>query len=373
MSLYRVVGMLCAGLVVSSGCAQEYALTTVDGEEDGASSSQSVSAAGRASVDETFEINSEVAAPQADYLFVVDSSVSMLGVLKDVRAGLRTVGKDGLPAGTRIAVMTTTPAAITGSGEPFPGVVDQDAARVDPGFQKLIDGQGLVTWKNARAAEKFTSEGCDGGWFSPSDVNEHGEPCVLAITTIPLYKANAEAGLVAVKQFLQSRGDEPLFRDGAAANIVFISDTHDPGMPAGPARDVLVELRPDWNELQTLVSEANVVSSLRVHAIAPKTECVEGEAWADIGPSYFEVAKASGGQIFDVCTTSDYSEVLRNVTRFGALPQHGVLTLENPAVEVVGVEVDGEPVAFSVKRKGAVVRLDGKLPNGAASVKVTYR
>jgi len=341
--------------------------------DEGVTSSQEVSASGRASVDETFQIDSTLASPKADYLFVVDSSVSMLGILKDVRAGIRSLGADGFPAGTRIAVMTTTPAALNGSGEPFPAVVDKDEARVDPGFQKLIDGQGLVTWKNARAAEQFTSEGCDGGWFSPSDKNENGVPCVLAITTIPLYQANAEAGLVAVKQFLQSRGDEPLFRDGAAANIVFISDTHDPGMAAGPARDALIELRPDWPELQSLVGQANVVSSLRVHAIAPKTQCVEGEEWDDIGPSYFEVAKASGGQIFDVCTTSDYSAVFRDVTRFGSLPQHGVVTLENVAVEVVGVEVDGEPVAFSVKRGGKVVRLDGKLPDGSAAVKVSYR
>jgi len=373
MALYRIGVSVVLSVLLGAGCNQEYSLTTVEDGDDGLTASTEVSAAGRAAVDETFEIDSRVASPQADYLFVVDSSVSMIGILKDVRAGIRSLGDDGFPPGTRIAVMTTTPAALNGSGEPFPAVLDKDEARVDPGFQKLIDGQGLVTWKNARAAEKFTSEGCDGGWFSPSDKNDNGVPCVLAITTISLYQANAEAGLVAVKQFLQSRGDEPLFRDGAAANIVFISDTHDPGMPAGPARDALIEIRPDWSELQSLVGQANVVSSLRVHAIAPKTQCVEGEAWDDIGPSYFEVAKASGGQVFDVCTTRDYSAVLRDVTRFGSLPQHGVLTLENPAAEVVGVEVDGKPVSFSVKREGRVVRLDGRLPEGTSSVKVSYR
>ena len=373
MTTFKNYGLALLTMAALVGCDQEYDLSTIDATDGVAAPTGPVSASGRATVDETFEINSQTVAPIADYLFVIDSSVSMTGILKDVRAGLRTLGQDGFPPGTQIAVMTTTPAALDGSGEPFAAVVDLEEARLDPGFQKLIDGESIVNWKNARAAERNTNDGCNGGWFSPNDTNDNGVPCILAITAIPLYAAHAEAGLVSVKQLLTSRGDEPLFRDGAAANIVFISDTHDPGLEEGMARDALIKFRPDYSELKALVGHANVVSSLRVHAIAPKTECVETERWKDIGPSYFDVAEASGGMIFDVCTTTDYSAVLRDVTKYGARPTHGVLTLANPASEVIGVEVNGEAVPFTVKRGGKVVKLDGKLPEINASVKISYR
>lgn len=371
MDLYRFSAPILLSAAMMSGCGQEYDLSTFD--EAGEIAASNEVGAARATVDQTFELDATVAANMADYLFVIDSSASMSGILKDVRAGMRSLGEGGFPVGTKIAVMTTTPAALDGSGAPFAAVVDQNAAEIDPGFQKLIDGEGMVTWKNANAAEKFTSEGCDGGWFSPSDKNANGVPCVLAITTIPLYQAGAEAGLVAVKQFLQTRGDEALFRDGAAANIVFISDTHDPGMGDSRARDRLIEFRPDWNELQGLVNQHNVVSSLRVHAIAPKSQCVESEAWEDIGTSYFDVAEASGGAVFDICETTNYASVFRTVVETGAKAQVGVLSLEKPASEIVSVEVDGVAAAYSVKRDGKVVQLDGKLPARNASVKVTYR
>jgi len=384
MTLNQTCGLAFMTAALLTGCGQDYDLSTID-RAPGVDPSNPLSA-DRAGVDdganevveddtidETFEIDTQEAAPVADYLFVVDSSVSMAGIIRDVRQGLTAIGVDGFPEGTKIAVMTTTPAALDGSGEPFPGVVDIEEARIDPGFQQLIDGESLVTWKNERKAARYTNEGCNGGWFAPDDRNDLGVPCVLAITAVPLYAANAEAGLVAVKQLLLARGSEPLFRDGAAANIIFISDTHDPGLGRGKMREKLIRFRPDYRELSTLVNDANVVSSLKVHAIAPMTECVQGESWKGIGTSYFDVAKASGGVIVDVCTADDYSAVLTDMTDVGARPTHGVFTLENKAAEVLGVEVDGQAVGFSVKRDGKVIKLDAKLPASKSSVKVSYR
>src|SRR6185503_2156685 len=68
--------------------------------------------------------------------------------------------------------------------------------------------------------------GC-GAWFSPGEVDPDGVPCLVAHTEVPGLLVHVEAGLTVLSQLLD--GKKPLFREGAHAHVVFVSDTHDPG------------------------------------------------------------------------------------------------------------------------------------------------
>ncbi len=188
----------------------------------------------------------------------------------------------------------------------------------------------------------------------------------------PEHPARAEAGLVALKQLLERQGDEPLFRDGAAVNVVFISDTHDPGFSEGRGFEALDRMRPDYDELVELVDRANVVSSFRVHAIAPMEGCVGVEDFSAVGTTYYDVALASGGRIIDVCKANDYSAIFSDLVAVGSVPSAGVVDL-GTASEVTRVEVNGEPVDYTVHRDGRVVRIDRKLADGVNDVRVYTR
>src|SRR6185312_11926258 len=116
-----------------------------------------------------------------------------------------------------------------------------------------------------------------------------------------------------------SRG--PLFRTGAAANVVFVSDTHDPGVPGdSPWFDALDGLRPSFDALAERAYAAQALASFRVHAIAPREDCT-AEDWSAAGPTYFDAARAGGGRILDLCTAGpdDYVDLVRRMAVEGAI------------------------------------------------------
>lgn len=349
------------------GCQTEYDLTAAPGTTPG---DAPTTVGGARALPETHTVTARKDAEVVDYLFVVDPSVSMLGVLKEVRAGFTSLGEAGFPRGARIAVLTMTPAAMDGSGRPNATVGDAQAAIDDPGFQRLIRGTDIAKFHGIAGGEPGAAACGDDGWFSADARLPDGTPCVAAVMEMPLYASNSEAGLLALKQFLVARGDKPLFRDGAAANIVFVSDTHDPGLPEGAARDSLVRVRPTHGDLEALIGKANVVSSLRMHAIAPQTVCVDVEDWSGLGTVYYDVALASGGHLIDVCTATDYAKLLRDMTWAGARPTHALLSNDAKSGEIDHVEVNGKPVAWSLHRDDTLLRIDERLGDADAEVKV---
>lgn len=347
-----------------NGCSTEYSLSetpevpvtnAVSGERGAATSGQM----------HQFKVD-PATADRADYLFVVDPSVSMAKVNGLMRAGFESLQPEEFGREARIAVISTTPRAFGPGRNPHPSVQDPEGALRDPGFQKLVQGRDIAAWKRMANADAETA--CD-GWFAPGDKLSDGTPCLQAVTELPLYKANAEAGLLAVKQLLQSQGDEPLFRDGASVNIVIVSDTHDPGLPAGAGRDALTAQRPDYDELVQLVTRANAVASLKVHAIAPSEACSPLEDWAGIGTSYYDVALASGGRIVDVCTTEDYTPIFRELGVTAMTRTHAVLDLGADAGKIKSVQVNGEPIPYRTYRGGRLVRVDNAMA-GATDIQV---
>ena len=326
--------------------------------------------------EEVFDMNPQMRTPVVDFLFVVDNSTSMGRIRDLVRSGL--VGlydDDPFPAEARIAVMSTIPANPADLNQLHPRVNDQGAQRFEPGFLKLVNQAGIERFRKEAPmlGESFQFDGCEDAWFEPWQENDQGVPCMVAHTQISRTPVRVEAGLSAFQQFLQKREGQSTFREGAAVHVIFVSDTHSPGLSGGLNRLERTGLEVDpitYGDLQQLVDADNMVRSFKVHAIAPATECVE--EWAHLGPRYFNVATEAGGATLDICTAEDYSGFIRELVEQSDLVERPILSLGRPSAMVHQVLVDDQPVAFDVVGEGAAVRLKG-FDNTRANQKLTVR
>ncbi|MFZ5475386.1 MAG: hypothetical protein ACOZNI_01315 [Myxococcota bacterium] len=373
-------------MILLLACAPDYGLgrveptvdesfvpVPVEGDDGGAISAEEDRARGVRR--ETFVIGGGAPTPVADFLFVVDGSSSMHTVIDRVREAFAGLADgDAFPTEARVAVTSMIPADPDDLGRVHPAAAHRGRNRRDPGFLRLVRADTIAEFLRVAPkdqAARFAHAGCETAWFAPGETDAFGVPCLVAHTQISMDTVRAEAGLTALAQLLERHGDTPLFRSGAAANVVFVSDTQDPGLPEGTERLVeMLQLRPDFEQLAALVDEANTVASFRVHAIAPAVEC--GERWAHVGPVYQEAAEASGGHVLDVCTAEDYRAFVREIGHDGAVPDRAVVALGRIADDAI-VEVDGERVGYTTSPDGRALVLDHPLGPSRATVTVEYR
>jgi hypothetical protein len=326
--------------------------------------------------EELYELTPGLRTSVVDFLFVVDNSTSMGRIRDLVRSGL--VGlydDDPFPADARIAVMSTIPADPADFSRLHPRVNNRGGQEFEPGFLKLVDAKGIERFKKESPVigENFRFSGCEDAWFEPWEENEEGVPCMVAHTQISRTPVRVEAGLSAFQQFMQKQAGTSTFREGAAVHVIFVSDTHSPGLSGGQNRLLKTGLEVDpitYSDLQQLVDADNLVSSFKVHAIAPATECVE--EWAYLGPRYYHVAEASGGQTLDICTAEDYSSFIRDLVEDSGIVDTPIFELGRPMEQVHEVLLDGQSVAFDVVGDGSAVRVKG-LKELAADRKLTVR
>ncbi|MEQ1568674.1 MAG: hypothetical protein ABMA64_23750 [Myxococcota bacterium] len=310
-----------------------------------------------------------------DYLFVVDSSSSMQGIIGSVLAGFDALAEeDVFPTEARIAVMNTLPADPLRRGVVHPGAKSRWWLKFEPGFGEPVDQDRIEVFRElapTHVSDRFPTRGCS-AWFTPEERNADGVPCLVAHTQVALYPVGVEAGLTALGQRLER--DPPLFRPGAAVNVVFVSDTHDPGLPAtDPAFAGLLSARPTFAQLETLALSRQPLASFRVHAIAPAAVCT-AEDWSAAGPAYTQAARDAGGRTLDSCgaTPADYVAMVRHIATDGAVPQRTVIPVRD-RMEVAEVRLDGEIVPFSISPDGRAITLPGALPDAARTVDVGYR
>lgn len=336
---------------------------------------------------ESFWFGEGATTAMADYLFVIDDSVSMENILDLFNRGFEALSdSNAFPANARIAVMNMTPAHPDNLRRRHPVVPFRAHAIPGPGFVRLVDSAGIQRFNQAALdldrAEFMEYEGCE-AWFSPKDTNAQGSSCLLAHTQLGLRRSVAEAGLISFAQLLQKNRGKPIFREGAAVNVVFISDTHGPGFRPGQPDSLMDEsfeelkgLQPGFAQLKRMVEATQLVSSFRVHAIAPESEC--SEAWMDwLDPVYFEVARDGEGVSADSCSTTDYSEVIRSIAELGAEIQSGVypLTLAEgrQQVEVDSVLLGDTPISWTMSPSGRALVVDEEMASSKEEITVRYR
>ena len=135
----------------------------------------------------------------ADYLFVIDHSVSMDKVLENVRAGMMSLAEDGaFPSKARVAVMTTLPGNPSDLDQPHPSAKTSPGIAQDPGFLGLVDGERITAYREVAppaVAARFAMDGCE-AWFAPDARSAEGELCVLANTQLGLTAVGVELSLI---------------------------------------------------------------------------------------------------------------------------------------------------------------------------------
>jgi hypothetical protein len=328
---------------------------------------------------EVFDAGADTRSPVADFLFVLDDSSSMDTIVDRVNQAFVALSEaDAFPAHSRIAVMSTLPGNDADLSQVSRAVDGYVGIGEEPGFLSLVDREGIERYRAHRrkGSARFALDGCD-AWFAPSDTNAAGFPCLVAHTQVAGRGVLVEAGLTAFDQMLWKQAGTPIFRDGAAVNVIFVSDTQDPGVAPSnkswPRAKGLVRERPTYADLRDDVAIDNVVASFRIHAIAPARSCT-AEDWTGLGTPYQDAARESGGQILDICTADDYAPLIRAIAEDGGRVTEPVFALDRRADAVRSVTVDGTPVPWHVARGGRAVSLDdGAIGDGKHRVVVEYQ
>lgn len=325
---------------------------------------------------EAFRLGPRATTPIADFLFVLDPSISMASVVDRVReAFLELARADVFPAGARVGVLSTTPHDPLRPGVPHPAqTVLAGTTAVEPGFQQLVTADRLYAVRHAapELALAFPVVGCHDGWFTPDQTDVRSVPCLVGATQASQTVGGVEAGLTATWQWVTAADTPPRFREGAVVHVVFVSDTHDPGVrEKNPWYDELVKLRPRPETLLRAIEEDQDVAGVRFHAIVPATRAC-GEMRAVGNTSYLDAVQTTGGQRLDLCTATSYVPFVRALAEDGGRMERPVLALDGTAGDAMVVRVDGRVAAFSTTQSHQVVVLDGRLPPHEVPVDVAY-
>jgi hypothetical protein len=219
----------------------------------------------------TRDVNSK-----ADVLFVVDESVSMKDILPQFKAGFASLSSNVYPADTLMAVTNTAPAPYLNVAanifDPTKSWIDDAPTAAQPGFLKLVTRASIASFKSAVPSNnQFPLAGCANEWFRPQEKSPEGTLCLNAHSQISLIGTGVESGATTLSQMIKNRQNsgKRTFREGALANVIFVSDTHDPGaayygQPKAPAN------LPTYDALVQQIHAANPeLAGLKFHGIVP--------------------------------------------------------------------------------------------------------
>lgn len=314
---------------------------------------------------ETFPLAADASRP-TDFLWIIDDSSSMKGLIGKVKSGFASLTPDKYPPNSRVAVMYTLPGDPADLTKRHPDVTQSIAGlEKAPGFLRFVRKASIAGYLaqpglSAGVADQFGIEGCDTEWFAPDAKNAKGQSCFDAAVQAPFQSVGCEAGLVALKQLLDLRA-EPVFRAGADVNVIFVSDTHDPGCES----ERLKKLAPNGAALRDLVKADAPGGNVAFHAIAPPVQCEGNNERIIDGTKYYEAAAATGGVKIDVCKETDYESV---AGRIAAGVKSYSVKLASPG-RVTAVLVDGVP-AISFEAVGLDVTFRAPSSSKARNVEV---
>jgi hypothetical protein len=304
----------------------------------------------------------------ADFLFVIDNSCSMEKHIEKVLQGFGALSAQDYPPLSRLAVMTTMPADPNNLSKVHSEVSSYTYIEKEPGFLSLVNAANVSAYKQAgtRYGAAYPNPVCSESWFEPGSKTSNPQvSCLAGALQIVGHCTGAEAGLTALKQFFQKNAGKPIFRDGSYAHVVFVSDTHDPGKSADKA-PLLTALRPTFAAIKNAAFENSKLADLKLHGVVPATQC--GETFTS--PSYIDAILASKGTKVDLCTTTDYTPIARQIVN-ASVPQP-IFAVKNEIAKVESVLVNGKAISsFSVER-GNIVRVEGIESETEASIQIRY-
>lgn len=347
---------------------------------------------------ENFTAKTQERITQTDILFVIDESISMGSILQDIRAGFASLSAATYPADTRLAVTNMLPASYT---DPLAFVADYTRPFLDrqgifgqqPGFIRLVNGASIDAFLTVSptSATNFPLRGCAETWFVPTAINTDGQPCLLAATQTALLGTGVEAGIVALDQLVR-RQPGPLFRAGSLVNVIFISDTHDPGGEYYGRPGALPALMSYAQLQQNILSRNPGLRGLKLNGFVPLPPAdhpalqgvkvvgqlpptlndskISGEELHDF--SYLPYIAASGGVGLHP-VYNDWSSVLPLIIEESRVLRSPTLTLSRRAQRVTRVLVNGseiDPSLYTLNSNGLEILLQAQ-PGWPEQIQVT--
>ena len=209
-----------------------------------------------------------------DILFVLDDSVSMSVIYDQIKAGFASLQNSTFPKDARMAVTYMSPDQLNPDGSINFGVGFSGLATPTPGHLKLVTSAAIASFLSLPDdghQQYLTLKGCADEWFAPGAVNALGERCLDSAVQSPLYATGVEAGMVSLEQLLvkTTAQGQRLFRNKAFVNVIFVSDTHEPGANYFGRPGAPVAQR-DLNFMQGLIAgNSPGVKSIKFSGVLP--------------------------------------------------------------------------------------------------------
>ena len=305
-----------------------------------------------------------------DYLFVIDNSSSMVRTIDLFNAGFASIlgeEKEVFPANSKLAVMST----MIGDPNDFTKINDAvkgyNGIEMEPGFLDFVNQTAIMNYRDnvPGRAGNWTVDGCANKWFAPNDKNGAGVYCLTAATQSTFSGLATEAGITAYEQLLIKNAMNPTFRPGALVNIIYVSDTHDPGRN----EQELIDNRKNFAQLEELTKVYNKINGLKFHAMAPASDC-SSENTYDF--SYYTLVDASKGQKGDYCVSNDYTEFLKKMVE-ASMVAEPVFEFGKTVTSIVRIKVDGEEVTdYKLNEDKTGVRIEGLDPKVPVDIQILF-
>lgn len=311
-----------------------------------------------------FAFGKSVTPVAADYLFVLDNSVSMVKYSDKVAQGLAAIPAEAFPESSKLAVMTTMVATdpLAANLVAHPDIARSDYMCIDkePGFLELVTLESVNRFRSCSGLRtdylaKYSMDACKDGWFAPFAKNSNGQRCFSAALQNSFSPVGCEAGLLALEQILKRRGSSALFRPNAAVNVIFVSDEQE-GCRAPETRGEFSTA----SKLVQMIKNNSAVSSVKFHGIVPLTA-------PDFIRKYTTEINATGGVIIPMDQErTDYRAVIQRIIESKADLTSSTFDLGQLASGILKVEINGVPTTnyeFDGQRSIKILNLDPNVPS----------
>ncbi len=278
--------------------------------------------------------------PIVDYLFIIDNSSSMFQIIDKVNQGFNSLQEAGVfPPKSLVAVMNSMIADPSDYSSPSPFLTAYTGIEQEPGFLDFVNKSAIASYRSqvSNFADRWPLDGCEAQWFKPQDKNDGGDYCLAAATQSTFSSLGVEAGIQAFEQLLLKNAGKTLFRKNALVNVIFVSDTHDPGTNSAELKESI----PEYSKLYNAATSSNTIAGLKFHALAPFEKCTS-EGLHD--QSYFKLVQESKGQQADSCKLDNYQGFLASMIEASKVAEPK-FQLKHPLNTIVKVLVDGEEVS----------------------------
>lgn len=335
-----------------------------------------------------------------DILFILDDSCSMRTIATSMASGFDSLQSSKYPDDTKMGLTYMAPVKQDDMGGlDFLTPYHRNVPLESPGLVKLVTKQTIADYVAAAPehTSSFVAEGCDDAWFSPNQKGSDGKSCLEAVSQLAPICTGVEAGLVTLEQTLKNYNSQGkrLFREGAFVNIIFISDTHEPGAnyfgkPNAPQKmksyeEILSVINTNSPNIFSLkmagilpipVDGAPIYNGLKVIGDIPQNDeeaKINGEKFYDY--SYLPYIKRTGGSVSHA-KTGDWSGLAASLVEDSKVAGTILVSLKESAKKIYLITINDSEIQedqWSLSSDGRVLTLDYRADaNTAIDIDVIY-